>query len=230
MSTITMSWGDEIQPGDKPTFMFPIVANYTNLETRSDDLLSPDTTWWSGFVGGLGPYGLIPDPIVMSGASLIGEALTQVGLAGWGATGRMVGGPQETAVGGQLGNLNVKTSLNGKALKAGVGILAEISNGIYSYKLDSSETQEPGSLLIIISPSNPSAITDSFICSTYLNCRITKPGIPLARVTKESLTEAFTGGTNPGVSPLQQFEQYVNQVVNNILGNQMATKPTFRKD
>jgi len=208
VSTIVQFWGDSITPGDKPVFIFPIVANYTSLQTRDP------TNTLDNFVSTL----------ELTGSDIDGA----VSLEGTDSeSGYVVGGPQETAVGGQLGNLGVRVSSNGKALKAGLGVLGEISAGIYSYTLDSTETQEPGSLLIIVKPSNPTAITDSFICSTYLNCRITKPGIPLARTTPQSIVEAITSGPN---SPLSQFENYVNQALNNILGNQMTTKPTFRKD
>ncbi len=198
MSTIAHSYGDNIQPGDEPVFLFPVIENYITLISA----------------------GTVIGNTVVDGASSGYASLADTEL----------GSLQESAQSGQLGNLNVHTSLNGGPLIAGKGVLAEVGGGVYSYKADSSETSQPGSLIVVIRPTIPATGFGGWLCDVFINCRIMKPGLPIVKVTPESITNAFTGGTQSGLTPLQQFEQYVNQVVNNILGNQMATKPTFRKD
>ncbi len=198
MSTIAHSYGDNIQPGDEPVFLFPVIENYITLNGIST---------WTGTV--YNPEGGVTNAV---------------------DTETILGSLQESAQSGQLGNLNVYTSLNGGPLIAGRGVLAEVGGGVYSYRVDSTETSQPGSLIVVIRPITPATVSGGWLCDVYINCRIMKPGLPIVRVTPESIQQAFTGGAQSGLTPLEQFEQYVNQVVNNILGNQMATKPTFRKD
>jgi len=215
MGVVIQFWGDAIQPGDKPVFIFPLIQGYLKGQTRDP------TNTANNLVSSL-------SGIVLTGSDSAGSVnLDQVGNAANTEAGLIVGPPHEDPSTGQVANLTVQTSKNGKALQNGVGVLAEIgASGIYSYTLDSTETQEPGSLLVAVEPINPKAITDVYIYPAFLNCRIMKPGIPITKVTRESILEALTGPN----SPFSNLENYINQAIRDLLGNQMTTKPTFRRD
>lgn len=240
MTTPILHWGDEIEPGSKPTFIFPMLIQSLHVDltmkdptgTISDLILSE-----SGFISATFPATGTGIHLIGSVAIAAGEggpldaadyagSLTGINMrySGVGTiSGRAIGDPipTEQAIGGQLANLTVGFSKDGAGLIPGIGVLAEIGGGLYKYTLDTTETQQPGSGLIRITPNNPIS-GNGWINTTYLTYRITKPGIPI--------TQPAPGSTTI-IDPqtLNELKKFLQQQTSTIL-NAMQTKPTFKRD
>lgn len=222
MTTPIIFWGDSIDQGSKPTFIFPLLAQSLHIDLTAED-----------------PFGLTPD-LLLSGFVVGNQTVVADGAGGsdgvatisgdpLGATPARISGqfigdpiPTEQAVAGQLANLGVKYSQGGNALIPAIGVLAEIGTGLYKYTLDSTETQQPGSNLIRVQPINPLAIANNWITDVYLTYRVAKPGIPITQPAPGSTTII-----DP--TSLTDLKNFIMQQTGTVL-NAMQTKPTFRRD
>lgn len=218
MTTPIMFWGDAIDQGSKPTFIFPLLASSLHVDLTTEDPLNlTPFLFLNGFVVG---------NVVIDGGSS-GEAVISgdpTGASPARIQGQLIGDPipTEQAIAGQLANLGVKYSQGGNALIPGIGTLAEISDGLYKYTLDSTETQQPGSNLIRIQPINALAVPNAWLTDIYLNYRVAKPGPPITKPIP---------GTTTIIDPqsMTQLQNYIQEAMNTIL-NAMQTKPTLRRD
>lgn len=220
---ITQFWGDQIAPGSKPVLIFPVVANRVQANDQQNVNL---TSTYTGTVH--------CDTTVESGTDTeTGTAIGTIGAIAPNLTG-VDGYISDVPVAGQLANLNVKVSLDGKPFVVGAGVLSEIANGYYKYILDSTETQEPatanasdmGAVLIRIYPTNPLAVANFYIHEVAINLRVRPPGIPLVQLSPSqalTLSSVFQPITD-------DLKNYVNKALRDLLGNQLTDKPTFRKD
>lgn len=230
MTTPILHWGDEIEPGSKPTFIFPMLVQSLHVDltlrdptnTISDLIMSGHISATIPFTGtgihlvGTDSFGVVD----VSDSPPTGDI--DMSLLGT-ISGRAVGDPipTEQGIAGQISNLTISFSKDGASLIPGIGVLAEIGGGLYKYTLDTTETQQPGSALIRVSPNNPIS-GNGWINTSYLTYRITKPGIPI--------TQPAPGSTTI-IDPqtLNDLKKFLSQQTSTIL-NAMQTKPTFRRD
>lgn len=209
MPTLNLFYGDQIAIGSQPVLVFPITVSTIILASTESGTLA-------GTLSGV------------EGSEAIAGTFTGTDAStGWQA---------EAPRAGLLANLTVNVSKDGLPFTVGAGVLAEIGNGYYSYIPDPTETNRPptpdssntGAVLVRVFPTAQTLIAGSstYIHETSITFRLKPPGTPLARLApgqQQTVSELL----QPIVNSINNFTQ---QAIRDLLGNQMTNKPTFRKD
>ena len=221
MSICTLWWGEWINPGSQPVLMFPIVANSFQA---SISLISTE----EGFIS------LTEDSGTYAGTNQAQGGFSGIELPGQGIQGFI----QNQPIAGQLGNLGVQISHDGSGLATGVGTLNEVGAGIYSYQLSNTETinqptwqsSNKGSIYVRIYPFDALSLSNQYIEETHIYCRLKPSTLMTVKVAPNDKGVLQALSQPDPQNPLIQLQNYFQQGLRDLLGNQMTTKPTFTRD
>ena len=219
-------WGEWIVPGSQPVLVFPITHNRIKANVNLDVELNSSGSGSGGISCESGTQDFtFSDSESGTAIGTIGNAFGHFGVDGY-----MI----DTPISGQLGNLQVNVSKDGGPFVAGAGVLAEIGNGYYSYIPATTETEQAGqwlssntgALFIRVNPIDPLTDSDFYIQETAIYCRIKPTGNIPVNIPPNNAA-SFTELLQPQTDELKAF---IQSAIRDLLGNQLTTKPTLRRD
>lgn len=234
---IQLTYPDTITPGSQPVLVFPIVRAQIQLAADLSSTIANTTitgstegalTWLATSDDETGTPAGPPDALSTLTAITV--------LSGHG----IIGFDQCEPITGQTSNLTATLSTDGGSFAACTGTLSEIgTTGYYKYIPAITETATPslqqssntGLLVFRFKPTNPRALaaTNTWIYESALYVRVRPVGLPLVNVSPGGANQFEAGG--PIMGPIvTDLKNFIRAALRDLLGNQLTTKPTFRKD